>query len=218
MMHIINEILTTEFDYINNLKEGLDNYYVIMIDKKLPIHLKGQKYTIFGVIKKIFEFHSDIFYPALLACKNDVAKIAHTFQEYLGNGNFYLYVLYAMNKPRSESIVRKGADFFKSRQIDIDDKLGVQSFLMQPIQRMPKYRLIISAMIKDLMKFANNDDSDVKHALTACCIAEKEIQILLDAANEVVSVNDVIVDINTCYVSIFVKLFIVFVGLKKKLI
>jgi hypothetical protein len=71
------------------------------------------------------------------------------------------------------------------------DRLGINSFLLQPIQRLPRYQLLLNEIIKDLTK----DLENCKQAIAACCVAEKNIQRLLDTVNESMSINDV----RNCY-------------------
>jgi hypothetical protein len=65
--------------------------------------------------------------------------------------------------------------------------LGINSFLLQPIQRLPRYKLLLNEIIKDLSK----DLENVKQAIAAFCVAEKNIQKLLDTVNESMSINDI---------------------------
>lgn len=46
----------------------------------------------------------------------------------------------------------------------MEDKLGVNSFLMEPIQRLPKYRLLIDQLAKVLSPFLEVE----KSRLAAC--------------------------------------------------
>jgi hypothetical protein len=72
-------------------------------------------------------------------------------------------------------------------QNECGDRLGINSFLLQPIQRLPRYKLLLNEIIKDLSK----DLENVKQAIAAFCVAEKNIQKLLDTVNESMSINDI---------------------------
>lgn len=78
------------------------------------------------------------------------------------------------------------------------DKLGINSFLVQPIQRLPKYQLLLHQLIKELGKTL--DEDGVKDKIAACCRAEKHIQRLLDRVNDSMSINDIedCVEVNSC--------------------
>jgi hypothetical protein len=83
--------------------------------------------------------------------------------------------------------------FLSSQKVqnECGDRLGINSFLLQPIQRLPRYQLLLNEIIKDLSK----DLENMKQAIAECCIAEKNIQRLLDTVNESMSINDV----RNCY-------------------
>lgn len=81
-------------------------------------------------------------------------------------------------------------DYFKSIQSEIGDKLGVNSFLVQPIQRLPKYKLLLSQLISELGKRLEEDG--VKEKIAACCLAEKRVQRLLDTVNGSMNLNDIV--------------------------
>lgn len=72
----------------------------------------------------------------------------------------------------------------------MEDSLGIGSFLMQPIQRLPKYQLLLHQLIKDLGKEATVVEG-VKEKLKVCQRAEKEIQRLLDRVNNSMVINDI---------------------------
>lgn len=55
-------------------------------------------------------------------------------------------------------------NIFQERQNEMADKLGVNSFLMEPIQRLPKYRLLIDQLAKVLSPFLQIE----KARLAAC--------------------------------------------------
>jgi len=84
-----------------------------MDDKKLPTTLYGQKRAIFCNIDIIYEFHVNEFYPALLECNNDVAKLGEVFCKYIQQNSFYKYVWFAINRPRSEDICKRHKEFFE---------------------------------------------------------------------------------------------------------
>ena len=75
----VDELLTTEVKYVQALhyvvKVGdwlidwlidvLQNYVAEMERSDLPDELKGQKYTIFGNVELILQFHAQTFLPQL---------------------------------------------------------------------------------------------------------------------------------------------------------
>lgn len=72
-------------------------------------------------------------------------------------------------------------------QNECGDRLGINSFLLQPIQRLPRYQLLLNEIIKDLSK----DIENTKQAIAAFCVAEKSLQRLLDTVNSSMSITDI---------------------------
>lgn len=188
-----------EQNYVDNLKLGVENYIhtfekqIDAMDKPKKVPLLGQKTHIFGNLESIYEFHRDEFYPELMKCQEDIKEIAGVFLNYIQNDYFYGYVLFAINRPRSEMICRLNSDFFLNAQKICHDKLGVNSFLLQPIQRLPRYQLLFNEVIKDLTKelTKNIEFGLTKQQLKVCCETEKALQRLLDTVNESMSINDI---------------------------
>lgn len=174
---VIQEILESEQAYIANLKRGIDEYIVPFESVSLPSALVGKKRILFSNIEVIHRLHESRFYPSLLECGFDPEKIADAFSSFIDGFDFDVYIVYILNRNKSEKLCREHEDFFKEIQ---QDQLGIGSFLTQPIQRLPKYQLLVGAMVKDLMK----DLDENKSAIAACCRAEKHIQRLLNTVNE----------------------------------
>lgn len=113
-----------------------------------------------------------------------------------------------MNRRISQKMFERNRQFFSEMQDKIGDKLGVASYLMQPIQRLPKYQLLLMQIYKELAKTINvNQDSvstsivmqDIKHLIAAVCRAEKNIQRLLDTVNDSISIADIKDCNSVCY-------------------
>lgn len=107
-------------------------------------------------------------------------------------GYFYIYILYAINRQLSEKIYEVDSDYFKKLQSEVHDMLGVNSFLVQPIQRLPKYKLLLGQLVKELGKRSNLRGDIIKKEITECRLAEKQLQRLLDILNGAMKVNDII--------------------------
>lgn len=112
------------------------------------------------------------------------------FLSQLQKDYFYIYILYAINRQRSEKLCDTHRSYFKEIQNEIGDKLGVNSFLVQPIQRLPKYKLLLGQLISELGK--RLEDDGVKQQIAACCLAEKRLQRLLDTVNGSMNINDIV--------------------------
>lgn len=100
-----------------------------------------------------------------------------------------MYVLYAINRKRAEKLTDMNRLFFADRQNIVGDRLG-GSFLVQPIQRLPRYQLLLRELIKELGK--SLEVVGVKESIASCCRAEKHLQRLLDQVNGSMSIIDIV--------------------------
>ena len=51
--------------------------------------------------------------------------------------SFGLYALYSKNKPQSDLLLQEhGNEFFKTKQMELGDKMDLASYLLKPVQRM----------------------------------------------------------------------------------
>lgn len=100
--------------------------------------------------------------------------------------------MYYINRKRSEDLCQLNENkiFFKNRQNEIKDKLGLNSFLLTPVQRLPKYGLLLGQLIKEFTKQLNQDG--VKKKIAACCRADKQVQRLLERVNTSMQINEII--------------------------
>ena len=56
---------------------------------------------------------------------------------YLQKESFGLYALYSKNKPQSDLLLKEhGNEFFKVKQLELEDKMDLASYLLKPVQRM----------------------------------------------------------------------------------
>lgn len=178
----------------------MKNYKLIFRDpetiRNLPDSLRGQEGVIFGNIDRICDFHRDELFPKLLECDRNVTKICEVFCDFIQKDYFYKYVLYAMNRNKSENVCSQNTEFFKRRQEEIGDRLGLNSFLVKPIQRLPHYGLLFNQMIVELLKgHKGTKDESLKALIATCCRTEKYMKKLNNSVNESMHIND----IEECY-------------------
>ena len=174
---IIQELLDNEARYIEALKNGINDYIVPFCNVLLPKTLAGKRLQIFSNIEVIYEFHEKKFLPKLLQCGFDPEKVASVFIDFIIKCKFDNYIFYVRERAKSDQICSENKYFFMQLQ---KDRLGINSFLLQPIQRLPRYQLMLGELAKDLMK----DLEKNKEAIARCCEAEKGIQNLLNIVNE----------------------------------
>ncbi|KAH8290504.1 hypothetical protein KR054_003719 [Drosophila jambulina] len=186
---ILEELIKTEEAYVNNLFTGLENYGNIFQRKDLPLGLRGKKYDLFGNIEQIAEFHRDEFLPMLQRNRMDLKRLFDEFLQFLDQNCFYGYVIFTMNKQKSLKLCDLYKNYFTSIRLEKDDKLGINSFLVQPIQRMARYPLLLTQFINTFFK---NRDIVMKPLIESCCRLEKRLRSLLTTTNESENINDIV--------------------------
>lgn len=175
---IIEELFDNERSYIRALKLGIEDYIGQFDSITLPNSLIGKRKEVFSNIELIHEFHEKIFFPRLLACEFDAEKIGNVFKSSFGRFEFDIYFSYAVDRKNSEILCTKNEEYFKEIQ---KDRLGIRSFLLQPIQRLPRYQMMLGEIAKHLIK---TDLDEHKSAIAACCAAEKYVQRFIIKVNQ----------------------------------
>ena len=57
LQHIINEMISTEEDYVSSLEYILEHYLPEMQGEHVPSFLLGKKNVLFGNLERIYDFH-----------------------------------------------------------------------------------------------------------------------------------------------------------------
>ncbi|GAB0100254.1 pleckstrin homology domain-containing family G member 4B isoform X5 [Sergentomyia squamirostris] len=147
LLLIMREMIGTERDYVKSLQYIIDNYTQELVREDIPQALRGQRNVIFGNVERIYEFHQQYFLEELERFEKNPLKVGSTFLRH--ENKFYLYALYNKNKPKSDSLMSEyGTTFFKSKQLELKDKMDLASYLLKPVQRMGKYALLLQQLMK----------------------------------------------------------------------
>ncbi|XP_017861974.1 PREDICTED: pleckstrin homology domain-containing family G member 4B isoform X3 [Drosophila arizonae] len=147
LLLIMREMIGTERDYVRSLYYVIENYIDELLREDIPQPLRGQRNVIFGNIEKIFEFHNSHFLGELERYERNPLKVGAAFLEM--ESKFYLYALYNKNKPKSDTLLSEyGSSFFKPKQMQLQDKMDLASYLLKPVQRMGKYALLLQQLVK----------------------------------------------------------------------
>uniref|UniRef100_G3QAX3 MCF.2 cell line derived transforming sequence b n=1 Tax=Gasterosteus aculeatus aculeatus TaxID=481459 RepID=G3QAX3_GASAC len=150
--HIMKELIATERIYVDELLSVLLGYRAEMEDPSvsnlLPSALRSQKDVLFGNMPEIYQFHSRIFLQDLQGCLETPERAGTCFLQ--RKVKFQVYERYCQNKPCSELLWRQCSDspFFKECQKKLDHKLGLDSYLLKPVQRLTKYQLLLKELLK----------------------------------------------------------------------
>ncbi|XP_074549094.1 uncharacterized protein arhgef4 isoform X2 [Halichoeres trimaculatus] len=171
--NVINEIMSTERDYIKHLKDICEGY-IKQCRKRTDMFNEEQLRTIFGNIEEIYRFQRK-FLKGLEKKFNKeqphISEIGCCFLEH--QTDFQIYSEYCNNHPNAcvqlskLMKVNKYVFFFEAcrllqKMIDI----SLDGFLLTPVQKICKYPL----QLAELLKYTNpqhRDYKDVEAALNA---------------------------------------------------
>nr|XP_048313666.1 proto-oncogene DBL isoform X2 [Myodes glareolus] len=165
--HVLNELIQTEKAYVGELFTVLLGYRSEMDNPQMfdliPPLLRNKKDVLFGNMAEIYEFHNNIFMSSLEDCSNAPERVGPCFLE--RKDDFQMYAKYCQNKPRSELLWRKYSEcaFFQECQRKLKHRLGLDSYLLKPVQRITKYQLLL----KELLKYSKEGEgtTQLKEAL-----------------------------------------------------
>uniref|UniRef100_A0A8C3P8I3 MCF.2 cell line derived transforming sequence n=1 Tax=Chrysemys picta bellii TaxID=8478 RepID=A0A8C3P8I3_CHRPI len=167
--HVINELIETERVYVEELftvlmgyRAEMDNPAMVIL---MPPALRNREDVLFGNMPEIYDFHNKIFLHNLESCVGAPERVGLCFLE--RREDFQMYEKYCQNKPRSESLWRQCSEstFFQECQRKLEHRLGLDSYLLKPVQRLTKYQLLL----KELLKYSTSCDGvkELQEALVA---------------------------------------------------
>ncbi|XP_072403579.1 pleckstrin homology domain-containing family G member 4B isoform X1 [Chiloscyllium punctatum] len=181
LRHIIDEMVTTEREYVKSLRYIIDNYYPEMERFDVPQDLRGKRNVIFGNLEKLYSFHSQYFLKELESCVNHPLRASHCFLRH--HDQFGMYALYSKNKPKSDALLASlGNVFFKHKQLQLGDKMNLASYLLKPIQRMSKYALLLKDLIKECSEIQEQE-------LNYLRAAEEMVKFQLQHGNDLLAMD-----------------------------
>ncbi|XP_029315533.1 guanine nucleotide exchange factor DBS isoform X2 [Cottoperca gobio] len=167
--HVMNELLETERAYVEELLCVLQGYASEMDNAAMahlmPAPLQNKKDVLFGNMTEIYHFHKRTFLRELEQYTDCPELVGRCFIERMTD--LQIYEKYCHNKPRSESLWRQCSDcaFFQECQKKLEHKLGLDSYLLKPVQRITKYQLLLKEMLKYSKSCEGADD--LQEALTS---------------------------------------------------
>ncbi|XP_045080408.1 proto-oncogene DBL isoform X3 [Coregonus clupeaformis] len=167
--HIMKELIETERIYVEELLSVLLGYRAEMdnpaLSNLLPSVLRSKKEVLFGNMPEIYNFHSRTFLQDLEGCLETPERVGACFLQ--RKEKFQVYERYCQNKSHSELLWRQcsASHFFQECQKKLEHKLGLDSYLLKPVQRLTKYQLLL----KELLKHSADSDyiSELQGALEA---------------------------------------------------
>ncbi|XP_058058962.1 uncharacterized protein LOC131209832 [Anopheles bellator] len=189
LLLIMREMIGTERDYVRSLQYVIENYTQELLREDIPQALRGQRNVIFGNIERICEFHRQHFLCELESCGHHPLKVGAAFLRH--ESKFYLYALYNKNKPKSDSLMSEnGTQFFKAKQIELNDKMDLASYLLKPVQRMGKYALLLQQLMKACAEVQHtNGNQEIVEDLEMLQKAEEMVRFQLRHGNDLLAMD-----------------------------
>mgnify|MGYP003385829446 CR=1 FL=1 len=147
--YIIKEMIATEETYVKKLQFILSIFMVPLQQQKV-LDDETLKYQ-FGSVPLILEKHQQLYeslsnvdYEKVGLLFKEFSEELHVYEEYMVNFDPALTKRAALLMSN-----RKFANFVEAARSDPDAAgLGIESFLIAPVQRIPRYRLLLQELIK----------------------------------------------------------------------
>ncbi|XP_059613390.1 uncharacterized protein LOC132259677 [Phlebotomus argentipes] len=188
LLLIMREMIGTERDYVRSLQYIIENYTQELLRDDIPQALRGQRNVIFGNVERIYEFHQQYFLEELERFEKNPLKVGSTFLRH--ESKFYLYALYNKNKPKSDSLMSEyGTAFFKSKQLELNDKMDLASYLLKPVQRMGKYALLLQQLMKACSNIQGSALRYIAEDLEELQKAEEMVRFQLRHGNDLLAMD-----------------------------
>lgn len=172
---VAEELLATEENYVRVLRL-IDQVFQFKIDQENRAHPMFPPETVqhmFSNIKSIYKFHNDFLLPQLQQRMENwetdsrIGDIMKNFAPFLKMYTEYVKNFdYAMNLIQSlqVKIPRFAAVINEIQKLDECAKLSLPHHMLSPIQRLPRYELLLKDYLKNLTE-ESADYEDTKKAL-----------------------------------------------------
>ncbi|XP_020600716.1 triple functional domain protein-like isoform X7 [Orbicella faveolata] len=175
---VLKELLQTERDYVKSLGEVVEGFIVELAKPETPEELKGKTRVLFGNIQQIYEWHKNKFCKELEKCEDAPEKLASCFLSSERHLKFYIF--YCQNKPKSMTLVHEFREtYFAEVAERLGYRLGIEDYLIKPVQRIMKYQLLLKDFVKYTAK-AGLDTTELKKALDMMYVVPKKANDMMN--------------------------------------
>ncbi|XP_011496686.1 PREDICTED: FYVE, RhoGEF and PH domain-containing protein 1-like [Ceratosolen solmsi marchali] len=173
--HIANELLSTEKKYVIILYL-IDQIFQFRVDQENRAHPMFPPETVqhmFSNIKSIYKFHNDFLLPQLEErieawdadprigdIMKNFAPFLKMYTEYVKNFDHAINLISTLQ----QKVPRFAAIISEIQKLEECAKLSLAHHMLSPIQRLPRYELLLKDYLKNLVK-DNPDYEDTKKAL-----------------------------------------------------
>lgn len=183
-MEPINELVVSERNYVSRLKIVSEKYMPIIDDPSVivPEDLANKWRILWGNWVQLDEWHTSFLDRIEKIITDDPDLIPKLFLDSRSRLRT-IYSKYCENHRKASVIAEQYRDYFDERRIVIGDKQDVVSHLMQPVQRIMRYQLPMSLIVK-LTKRANLPSLSLwERALDVMKEIPKDTQLILEVCH-----------------------------------
>ncbi|XP_067020221.1 kalirin-like isoform X6 [Acropora muricata] len=176
--YVLKELIQTERDYVKSLGEVVEGFIPELAKPETPEQLQGKTRTLFGNIQQIYDWHKTKFLKELEKCEDAPEKLASCFLTSERQLKFYIF--YCQNKPKSMSLVQEVREtYFAEVSERLGYRLGIEDYLIKPVQRIMKYQLLLKDFVKYTAK-AGLDTTELRKALDMMYIVPKKANDMMN--------------------------------------
>ncbi|XP_015772147.1 PREDICTED: rho guanine nucleotide exchange factor 25-like, partial [Acropora digitifera] len=176
--YVLKELIQTERDYVKSLGEVVEGFIPELAKPETPEQLQGKTRILFGNIQQIYDWHKTKFLKELEKCEDAPEKLASCFLSSERQLKFYIF--YCQNKPKSMSLVQEVREtYFAEVSERLGYRLGIEDYLIKPVQRIMKYQLLLKDFVKYTAK-AGLDTTELRKALDMMYIVPKKANDMMN--------------------------------------
>jgi len=166
---VLDEIVTTERDYVNDLRVVRDLYIKKLEDYGLM--QRDQKDAIFGNIEGLIPLHEDLLEKLEKEYKSKTPDFGKVFEEICPN--FTVYSNYCTSQSSAAEVIEEyatqnpnfGLCLEELKTDDIAKGLDLSDYLIKPMQRICKYPLLLRELLKETPE-TNPCRSNIQNAMS----------------------------------------------------
>lgn len=162
-IYIVNEILTTEKSYVSGLEEAINNYYKPLLEASKREGHENDVKSIFSSIEHILPLNKTLLKSLeervnKWSPEQTIGDIFLRFAPFLK-----MYTTHSNNYDQALETLSKLSNFPWFNQI-VEFRNKVESVLITPIQRIPRYNLLLTDLLKNT-GVSHKDRNDIMKAL-----------------------------------------------------
>ncbi|XP_031839732.1 FYVE, RhoGEF and PH domain-containing protein 4 [Nomia melanderi] len=187
---IAEELLATEKNYVNVLRL-IDQVFQFRVDQENRAHPMFPMETVqhmFSNIKSIYKFHNDFLLPQLQEriqnwesdprigdIMKNFAPFLKMYTEYVKNFDYAMNLIHTLQI----KVARFAAIINEIQKLDECAKLSLPHHMLSPIQRLPRYELLL----KDYLRNLTEENADYEDAKNMAFFLAEALGLVSTAAN-----------------------------------